>query len=117
MIVAVPLKKETLKLVGKAEFAAMKPDALFINVGRGETVDQEALVDALSAGRIRGAGLDVMTPEPLPTDHPLWKLPNVFITPHNASSSPFVWPRIREVLHENIRRRLAGETLLNEIDD
>jgi len=117
VIVALPLKKETTRLVGKAEFAVMKSDAIFINVGRGETVDQEALVEALREGRLRGAGLDVMTPEPLPPDHPLWKLPNVFITPHNASSSPFVWPRIREVLHENIRRRLADEPLVNEIDD
>ncbi len=117
VIVAMPLKQETVKLVGKAEFAAMKQDALFINVGRGETVDQDALVEALRDGRIRGAGLDVTTPEPLPPNHPLWTLPNVFITPHNASSSPFIWPRIREVLHENIRRRLAGEKLLNEIDD
>ncbi|MDP3130964.1 MAG: D-2-hydroxyacid dehydrogenase [Bacillota bacterium] len=117
VIVALPLKKETVGRIGRDELSAMKPDALFINVGRGETVDQDALVEILRAGRIRGAGLDVMTPEPLPPDHPLWKLQNVFITPHNASSSPFVWARIREVLHENIRRRLAGEPLVNMVDD
>lgn len=117
VIASLPLNAQTAGLIGNAEFARMKPDALFVNVGRGETVDQEALAMALAEGRIRGAGLDVTTPEPLPPDDPLWTAPNVFITPHNASSSPFIWPRIVAVLHENIRRRLAGEPLLHVVEE
>jgi len=117
VIACLPHNKETERLIGPAAFAAMKQDAVFVNVGRGETVDQEALLAALRGGRLRGAGLDVTTPEPLPPDHPLWTLQNVFITPHNASSSPFIWPRITAVLHENIRRRLAGEPLLNRVEE
>ncbi|MFA5006208.1 MAG: D-2-hydroxyacid dehydrogenase [Candidatus Izemoplasmatales bacterium] len=116
VIAALPLNERTAGLIGTGEFALMKPDALFVNVGRGETIDQDALFKTLRDRRIRGAALDVTTPEPLPPDHPLWRLPNVFITPHNASSSPFIWSRIVAILHTNIRRRLDGEPLQNEID-
>jgi glyoxylate reductase len=78
------LTAETTRLIGRAELALMKPTAVLINTGRGGLVDTDALVDALSARRILGAGLDVTDPEPLPGDHPLLALDNVFITPHTA---------------------------------
>jgi phosphoglycerate dehydrogenase-like enzyme len=70
------------KIVGASVFARMKPSAYFINVGRGETVDEEALIETLKGGKIAGAGLDVFATEPLPAESPLWDLPSVFITPH-----------------------------------
>jgi phosphoglycerate dehydrogenase-like enzyme len=117
VIACLPKNPDTVRIIDSACFAAMKPDAVFVNVGRGETVDQDALVDVLRKGGLRGAALDVTVPEPLPPDHPLWRLDNVFITPHNASSSPFLWERISGVLEENIRRRLAGTVLLNIVED
>ncbi len=116
VIITLPLSEETDRLIGERELNLMKPSAILVNVGRGEIIDQNALVDALRQGRLRGAGLDVTVPEPLPADHPLWQLPGVFITPHNASSSPHIWPRIREVLEQNIVLWLAGEPLKNRID-
>ncbi len=117
VVITLPLSEETDHLIGAREIDLMKPNAVIINVGRGEVLDQEALVEALRHGKIRGAGLDVTTPEPLPADHPLWHLPGVFITPHNASSSPFVWPRIVAVLEQNIALRLAGKTLVNIVEE
>jgi len=80
-----PLTPETEKFVDAAFLARMKPGALFVNAGRGKTVDTAALIEALGSGRIRAA-LDVTDPEPLPSDHPLWHLPNVLITPHVAGA-------------------------------
>ncbi|MCB9498767.1 MAG: D-2-hydroxyacid dehydrogenase [Bacillales bacterium] len=112
VIVAVPLNTFTLNLIGKEEISHMKKDALLINVARGEIIDQNALIEALKNKQIRGAGLDVMVPEPLNIDSPLWEMDNVFITPHNASSSPFMKDRLYEMVKENISRFISEKDLL-----
>ena len=104
VIVSIPLTKDTHHFIGKKEFSLMKPTALFINVARGEVVDQEALINALQNHLIRGAGLDVTTPEPLPEDDPLWKAPHIFITPHNSSASPYVHQRLMDEVSDTLYR-------------
>jgi phosphoglycerate dehydrogenase-like enzyme len=96
-------------LINKERISWMKPNALLINVARGKIVDQDALVEALNSGKIRGAGLDVTTPEPLPKDHPLWKMNQVFITPHNASSSPLMQKRLMELIIHNLDRYINNK--------
>lgn len=99
-------------------FAAMKNAAIFINVGRGETVDSAALVAALESGSIAGAGIDVAYPEPLPDGHPLWSAPNLVMTPHIAGSTTDGRnrSRIAPLIAENLRRYIAGDALYNEVD-
>lgn len=111
LIVAIPLSKETYHLINQEVLALMKPTALFVNVARGEVVDQEALVEVLKNKRIRGAGLDVTTPEPLPIGHPLWDLENVLITSHNASSSQLMYRRITDLIISNLKKYLSEGTL------
>lgn len=112
---ALPLTDSTRELFDARMFSAAKTGALFINVGRGGTVDTEALTEALQSGQVGGAGLDVTAPEPLPPEHPLWQLSNVIITPHVASRGG---DRERHIvlLKENLRRYAAGEALLNVVD-
>ena len=94
----------------------MKPGAYFINVGRGACVVTDDLVDALAAGRLAGAGLDVVAPEPLPSHHPLWTMPGVLLTPHVAvHGAPYQHKR-EEILLENCRRFARGQALLNVVD-
>jgi phosphoglycerate dehydrogenase-like enzyme len=112
---ALPLTSSTAGLFDQALFAQAKAGAYFINVGRGGTVVTDALAEALNSGRLAGAGLDVTDPEPLPSDHPLWRMSNVIITPHVS------WAGADRRLHnmllrENIRRYLAGDALLNVVD-
>ncbi len=116
VVIAVPLTAETRGMIGRAELAAMKPDAWLINISRGAIVDEEALMEALREGRIGGACLDVFAQEPLPPDSPLWDLPNVIITPHNSWSSPHIEEREIDLFLENLRRYVAGEPLLNVVD-
>ena len=112
---SLPLTPETRGLFDADLFASVKPRAYFINVGRGGTVVTDALVDALESGHLAGAGLDVTDPEPLPEDHLLWQMNNVIITPHVSWAGHDV--RLRRLLvHENIRRYLAGEALLSVVD-
>jgi len=106
-----PLTPATRKLVDAEFFAQMKVGALFVNAGRGGTVDTDALLEALSSGRIRAA-LDVTDPEPLPADHPLWKEPNVLITPHIAGTVARWERRAYRFAGEQIRRYAAGQPLL-----
>jgi phosphoglycerate dehydrogenase-like enzyme len=106
-----PLTPETQKFVDSAFLARMKPGALFVNAGRGKTADTEALVEALRSDRIRAA-LDVTDPEPLPSDHPLWHMPNVLITPHVAGSVARWEARGFRFAGEQIRRYAAGQPLL-----
>lgn len=113
---ATPLTPETTGLFDARFFAAMKPTAYFINVGRGRSVVTDDLVTALRERRIAGAGLDVVDPEPLPSGHPLWRLPNVIITPHVAASSDAVPARRMLLTQENLRRYVAGEKLLSPVD-
>lgn len=116
VIVALPLAKETYHLINERRMAIMKDDALLINVARGDIIDQKALYETLVNHRIRGAGLDVTSPEPLPRDHPLWSLDNVFITPHNASSSPYMKKRLTKLVMDNLNRYLNDQPLLYRID-
>ena len=100
--------------------ALMKDDAVFINVGRGSLVDTEALTALLAEGKFFGVGLDVIAPEPLPQDHPLWHVDRVLLTPHVAGVSfghlPATEEKIRRIIEENLRRYGAGEPLMNQVD-
>jgi phosphoglycerate dehydrogenase-like enzyme len=113
---AVPLTPATRGMLGAPEFAAMRKGAYFFNLSRGGVVDQAALVEGLTSGRLAGAGLDVFAEEPLPADSPLWDLPNVVITPHVAAESQFTRPRVEDVFVQNIERYLKGQPLLNRVD-
>ena len=113
---AAPLTEATVRLFGRQQFARMHPTACFINLGRGETVDQDALIDALRDGVIGGAGLDVTTPEPLPPESPLWALPNVILTAHYAGWSDTMLDRIYTIFTDNLRRFDRGEPLRNRVD-
>jgi phosphoglycerate dehydrogenase-like enzyme len=112
----VPLTPETAGLLGKAELALMKPGAVLINVGRGQLVDETALVDALRRGHLGGAALDVFTQEPLPVESPLWDMPNVLVTPHSMSTALDENARLVDLFCDNLRRYLAGEALRNVFD-
>ena len=111
-----PLTDETRDMFNAQAFAAMKPGTWFINVGRGGTVVTDDLVAALKSGQLAGAGLDVVEPEPLPGDHPLWRMPNVIITPHVAANSEMNIDSRWVVYRENLRRYVAGEPMLAVVD-
>jgi len=112
---ALPLTEATRSLFDAKLFADFKDGAYFINIGRGGTIVTDALYDALVSGKLAGAGLDVTDPEPLPPNHPLWQMPNVIITPH-VSAGGFDREWLRFIIEENLRRYVAGATLLNEVD-
>ncbi len=116
VVVAAPLTPQTRGLVGKAELAALKPTAVLINVGRGPIVDEAALVEALEAGRIRGAALDVFEVEPLPAASPLYRLDNVLVSPHTADHVAGWLEKAVRVFVENVERRRRGEPLANVVD-
>jgi phosphoglycerate dehydrogenase-like enzyme len=111
-----PLTDATRRVFDDRFFAALKPGAVFVNVGRGESVDTDALVRALKSGRLGGAGLDVTDPEPLPADHPLWTMPNVIVTPHSAGATVDGFERRWKVAVENVRRWAAGEPMIGVVD-
>lgn len=111
-----PLTPDTRAMIGPAELACFKPTAWLLNVGRGATIDEEALLRALHDGTIGGAAIDAWTQEPLPPDHPAWSTPNLIIWPHHSGSSPGNTPRGLDLLAENIRRFAADEALLNVVD-
>jgi phosphoglycerate dehydrogenase-like enzyme len=111
-----PLTPATTGVFNAEIFAAMKPRALFINVGRGKTVVTSELVEALKGNRLGGAGLDVTEPEPLPANHPLWRLPNVIVTPHVATDSDLGREHSWQIARENLRRFVAGERMLSVVD-
>ena len=116
VVIAAPHTPETCKLFNRERIRWMKRTAYLINVGRGVIVDLADLTAALQAGDIAGAGLDVYEIEPLPKDHPLWKMENAILTPHCAAASPRVPERHLATLLENLRRFVAGEALLNVVD-
>lgn len=116
VVLTVPLTSQTHHLVDTAALAAMKPGAILINIARGDVVDEQALVTALEQEVIGGAALDVFAEEPLPEDHPLWKLPNVIISPHVGGFTPHYDDRATDIFAENLRRYVAGEPLLNMVD-
>ena len=114
--VCAPLTPETEGLLGREAFLRMQDHALLINVTRGGIMDEAALVEALAQGQIGGAGLDVTPQEPLPEDHPLWRMENVIVTPHVAGGSPNRNGRLTELFCENLRRLMGGEPMLSVID-
>lgn len=116
VVLCVPLTPATDGLLSRARIGSMKPTAVFINIGRGRTVDEAALVEALQQRRIRGAALDVFAVEPLPPEHALWKLDNVLISPHTADHTEDAHPRAMHFFIENLRRFRAGESLENVVD-
>jgi len=114
VVLIVPQTPETTGLIGAEELNLMKQGALLINAARGPVVVTDALVDVLHAGRIHAA-VDVTDPEPLPTGHPLWSAPNLFITPHIASSSPRFMERPFKLAAQQVKRYVQGEPLLNVV--
>jgi len=116
LVSCAPHTRETVKLFNEAVFRALRKTAWFINVSRGALVDQVALARALKEGWIRGAGLDVTTPEPLPPEDPLWDCPNLVITPHNSGGAPVRQVRLVALVAENVRRYSTGLALLNVVD-
>ena len=113
---AMPLTAETKGIFDAAMFARMKRSAYFINVGRGMSVVTADLTEALQKKIIAGAGLDVVDPEPLPANHPLWRQPNVILTPHVSGDSDLGAQAEVRVLRENLRRYVAGEKMLSVVD-
>lgn len=103
-------------LVDRDLLAKLRPDCVLLNLSRGSIVDEPALIEALRAGRLRGAALDVFVTEPLPADSPLLDLPNVLATPHAGSVSPRFWERQSELMADNLARYLRGEELVNLVD-
>jgi phosphoglycerate dehydrogenase-like enzyme len=112
----VPLTAQTRGLISVARLQKMQPGSYLYNVGRGATVDQDALVAALASGHIAGAGLDVTDPEPLPADSPLWNAPGAVITAHSSGATPHSYARFEQLLLDNLRRFSAGEPLRNMVD-
>ncbi|MHB1456249.1 MAG: D-2-hydroxyacid dehydrogenase [Armatimonadota bacterium] len=107
--VCAPLTNETRGLIGEAQFSLMKQNAVIINIARGAVIDQDAMIEALRMGRIAGAGLDVTTPEPLPSDSPLWSMPNVIISPHVSGLNPHYGERAAEIFIRNLGFYLKGD--------
>jgi phosphoglycerate dehydrogenase-like enzyme len=116
VVVALALTAETTGIIDAQALAAMEPKAWLINVGRGRHVVTADLVEALSAGTIGGAGLDVTDPEPLPDGHPLWNASNCIITPHTANTLEMARKPLTERITENVRRFAAGQPLIGPVD-
>lgn len=115
LVIACPLTPETRGLVDAALIARLPQGARVINIARGEIVDEPALIAALQSGRLAGAYLDVFETEPLPPESPLWDLPNVIVTPHNAGAAAGGDERVLEIFLDNLGRWQRGEALVNEI--
>ncbi|MCL4517843.1 MAG: D-2-hydroxyacid dehydrogenase [Thaumarchaeota archaeon] len=113
---ALPLTRETYHIFDKSKFSKFKTGSVFVNVGRGQTVVESDLIEALHSQKLRFAALDVFEKEPLPADSALWKMNNVIISPHYAGWSPMYFVRAFGILRENLRRYAKGETLLNMVD-
>ncbi|HEU4348945.1 MAG TPA: 2-hydroxyacid dehydrogenase [Actinoplanes sp.] len=116
VVLVVPLTEATLGLVDAGFLAAMPDGALLVNAARGPVVDTAALVGELASGRI-SAALDVTDPEPLPPGHPLWKLPNLFLTPHTGGSVRGLLPRAYRLAGDQLRRFLAGREPINQVTE
>lgn len=116
VVAATPYTPETDKMVNASAIAAMKPNAVFINVGRGKCVDEQALIQALQEKRIRGAGLDVFATEPLPVDNPLWHLENVLVSPHCADRTKEFQFESLQVFVDNLKLFVSGQDLKNVVD-
>jgi phosphoglycerate dehydrogenase-like enzyme len=116
VVLAAPPTTKTRHLLGAKELAALPPHAVVVNIARGSLVDADAIVDAVREGRLFGAGLDVMDPEPFPNDHPIWQEPTVVITSHSADTPPMTEPLLAGRVESNTRAFIAGETLFGVVD-
>jgi phosphoglycerate dehydrogenase-like enzyme len=116
VVIAAPETTETRHLIGAAQIARMKPGARLVNVGRGSLLDEAALIRALESGALGGAALDVTSVEPLPAESPLWKAPNLFITPHTSAVSDRLWQRETALLMDLLERWFDGREMFNQID-
>ena len=108
LVLGSAMTEETRNMLGADQFAQMKPNSVVVNIGRGGLIDTDALVDALDAGQIAGAGLDVTEPEPLPDGHPLWEMDNVIITPHTADTRDMIRKPMQDRINANITAFCAG---------
>jgi D-2-hydroxyacid dehydrogenase (NADP+) len=116
VVIAAPETSETRRLMGAQQIARMKSGARLINVGRGSLLDETALIRALESGALGGAALDVTSVEPLPADSPLWKAPNLFITPHTSAISDRLWDRETALLMDLLERWFDGREMFNQVD-
>jgi phosphoglycerate dehydrogenase-like enzyme len=116
VVLTAPFTADTRHLINAEALEAMQPHAVLVNVARGQLIDEQALIEALKEGKIAGAALDVFEEEPLPSDSPLWELPNVIISPHIAGFTPRYDERATDLFAENLRRFISGEPLLNAVD-
>ena len=116
LVLACPLTERTRHLIGRRELALMRPGAVVVNLSRGQVIDESALTDALTAGRIGGACLDVFETEPLPAASPLWAMDNVIVSPHSASTVAAENEVLTDLFIDNLGRWLAGEPLRNVFD-
>jgi phosphoglycerate dehydrogenase-like enzyme len=112
---AVPESAATENLMDAGAFAAMPDRAMFVNVGRGTLVDENALVDALTTGHLRAAAIDVARVEPLPADSPLWQAPNIYMSAHCSTDPTKLFENLHRLFEDNVRRFIAGEPLRNEV--
>lgn len=116
LLISLPLTKASEKLISREQFEILSTKKTFVvNIARGPIVDQEALIEALAEGKIRGAALDVTDPEPLPGNHPLWKAKNCIITPHISWQSKSQRTRCLGILAANVEKFFKGEALINEL--
>ncbi|HXQ20154.1 MAG TPA: D-2-hydroxyacid dehydrogenase [Candidatus Acidoferrales bacterium] len=116
VVCALPMTVETRGLIDAAALRALRSSAYLINIGRGESVDEAALVDALRTGAIAGAALDVFDQEPLPPEHPFWSLPNLVLTPHVSGYTPDYFQKMLAIFEDNLERFLSGRPLRNVVD-
>ena len=116
LVICAPLTPETHSLMGATQFAQLPRGAVVVNVGRAKIIDTDALVEALKSGHLGGAALDVFPQEPLPAEHPLWKTPNVILTPHTSGFRHGHWDEVIDLFAENIERYQRGEPLKFRID-
>lgn len=116
VVISIPYTKETHHLIDESSFSLMKKGAFLINIARGSIIKEAALIEALKNGNLRGAALDVFEKEPLPQESPLWDMENVIITPHNSWVSEMRNERRYNIIYENLRRYINGESLMNIVD-
>jgi|LakMenEpi03Aug12_release.lakeMendotaPanAssembly.Ray.scaffolds.fasta_scaffold159946_3 phosphoglycerate dehydrogenase-like enzyme len=115
VVIALPLTEDTRNIIDASVISSIKPGAGFVNIGRGELVDEPALIEALRSGQLASAGLDVVAQEPLPEESPLWDMPNVIITPHASGQTHGSYLRAEELFVENLGKYVQGQTLTNEV--
>lgn len=116
VVLILPLTADTEGVIDRQALAAMKTGSLLINIGRGQVVDETALIEALQSGHVRGAGLDVFDEEPLPPQSPFWDMPNVLVAPHTGGAGEHTDTRASHLFAVNLERYLAKQPLLNVVD-